>query len=306
MSILLDKETFDPFQSRFITFKVVDELKHKYPIVKICEKLQCSTAGYYKYLNNKGIKKKQSTKDKRLKEYITIIYHEHKKNYGYRKIHAVLRNTYNIPVSEKVVRRLMHGLGFKSQARKEKRKSISGKLSPTAGHIYKNLLKRDFSTTKLSEKWVTDVTEIPVGDKKLFVSAVMDLHDNCIVGYQISEVQDIQLVEDSLLYALELRKVDETLIIHSDRGMPYRSNRWKELMGTYSINPSMSRKANCIDNACIESFFSFLKSENHELKTVKSLKEAKEIIHNYFIYYNFDRIQGVLNYQTPLHYAKAC
>jgi putative transposase len=81
-------------------FKVVDELKHKYPVVKICEKLKVYKAGYYKYLNHKGKKKKESTKDKQLKEYITIIYHEHNKNYGYRKIHAVLRDKFNINVSE--------------------------------------------------------------------------------------------------------------------------------------------------------------------------------------------------------------
>jgi transposase InsO family protein len=199
----------------------------------------------------------------------------------------------------------MHELGYKSQARKEKKKSISGKTNPSAGHIYDNLLKRDFSTTKLSEKWVTDVTEFPIGNKKLFLSAVMDLHDNYIVGYQLSNVNDVQLVEDSLLYALEIRKVDENLIIHSDRGMPYRSNRWKELMETYTINPSMSRKANCIDNACIESFFSFIKAERKELKIVKDIEEAKQIIYDYIRYYNHIRIQGVLNYCTPAHYALA-
>lgn len=149
------------------------------------------------------------------------------------------------------------------------------------------------------------MTEFPIGNKKLFLSAVMDLHDNYIVGYQLSNVNDVQLVEDSLLYALEIRKVDENLIIHSDRGMPYRSNRWKELMETYTINPSMSRKANCIDNACIESFFSFIKAERKELKIVKDIEEAKQIIYDYIRYYNHIRIQGVLNYCTPAHYALA-
>lgn len=271
----------------------------------MCEKLGVTRAGYYKYLKTKGKKKKESAKDKKLKEYISIIYHEHDKNFGYRKIHAELRDNYNIPASEKVVRRLMRELGYKSQARKEKKKSISGKNTSGAGHIYENLLKRDFSTTKLSEKWVTDVTEFPIGNKKLFLSAVMDLHDNYIVGYQLSNIHDVQLVEDSLLYALEIRKVDENLIIHSDRGMPYRSNRWKELMETYKINPSMSRKANCFDNACIESFFSFLKAERKGLKTTKDLEEAKKIIHDYIRYYNHKRIQGVLDYRTPAHYARA-
>jgi len=133
----------------------------------------------------------------------------------------------------------------------------------------------------------------------------MDLHDNYIAGYQLSDVNDIQLFEDSLLFALEVRKTDEMLIIHSDRGMQYRSNRWKELMDIHKINPSMSRKANCIDNACIESFFSFLKAERKELKVVKNIGEAKQIIFDYIRYYNHRRIQGVLEYSTPAHYAKA-
>lgn len=149
------------------------------------------------------------------------------------------------------------------------------------------------------------MTEFPIGNKKLYLSAVMDLHDNYIVGYQLSYVNDILLVEDSLLYALEIRVIDEKLIIHSDRGMQYRSNRWKELMETYTINPSMSRKANCTDNACIESFFSFLKAERKVLKTIKDLEVSKQIICDYIRYYNHRRIQGVLNYSTPAHFAKA-
>ena len=87
--------------------------------------------------------------------------------------------------------------------------------------------------------------------------------------------------------------------------MAYRSNRWKELMNTHSITPSMSRKANALDNACIESFFSFLKAERKKLKTVNDLEEAKQIIHEYIYYYNHKRIQGVLEYKTPTQYAKA-
>ena len=133
----------------------------------------------------------------------------------------------------------------------------------------------------------------------------MDLHDNFILGYQLSGIHDVQLVEDTLLNALETRKKDDGLILHSDRGMAYRSNRWKELMDTHLIIPSMSRKANALDNACIESFFSFLKSERKHLKTVKSIEEAKQIIHDYIHYYNHKRIQGVLEYKTPKQYAKA-
>lgn len=101
---------------------------------------------------------------------------------------------------------------------------------------------------------MTDVTEITVTDEKLFISAVMDLHNNGIIGYQIAKSHDVQLVEDSPLYALEIRKIDDSLILHTDQGMPYRSTRWKTLMNTFSITPSMSRKANALVTHALKDF----------------------------------------------------
>ncbi|KLT15021.1 IS3 family transposase, partial [Neobacillus vireti] len=100
-------------------------MESKYPISKICEKLEVSRAGYYKYIRNKGKDKKENKTETELKENITIIFHEHHKNYGYRKIRAELQDKYNLIVGEKVVRRLMHELGFKCQARKKNKKSVS-------------------------------------------------------------------------------------------------------------------------------------------------------------------------------------
>ncbi|WP_170007303.1 IS3 family transposase [Bacillus fonticola] len=161
-------------------------MKSKYPVSKICDKLEVSRGGYYKYVKNKGKQKRVSNKDKELKEYITIVYNEHQKNFGYRKVHGELRNEHNLPVGEKVVRRLMRELGLKSQTRKKKSKSVNGNKVTAAGYIYQNLLKRDFSITKISEKWATDVTEFPIGDKKLYLSALLDLHDNFVLGYHIN------------------------------------------------------------------------------------------------------------------------
>lgn len=255
-------------------------------------------------MKTRNKKKKSNEKENELKEYITLIYYEHECNFGYRKVHGELRRVYNIQISEKVVRRLMKELNFKSKARKPKNtRSVSGISS--AGHIYENILNRDFAASELKEKWVTDVTEIPVGLDKLFVSAMMDLHNNRIVGYQISETHNIKLVEDTLNYALEMNLINKKIILHSDRGMPYRSNKWRELMDLHNITPSMSRKANALDNACIESFFSFLKCERKSLKTVTTIAEAEKIIHDYMFYYNHERIQGVLDYHTPATYIAA-
>ncbi|OUM92558.1 IS3 family transposase [Parageobacillus thermoglucosidasius] len=77
-------------------------------------------------------------------------------------------------------------------------------------------------------------------------------------------------------------------------------------MDIFSITPSMLRKANALDNACMESFFSYLKPEiQKELQTVQSIEDTKQLIHDYIRYDNHRRIQGVLDYQTPVQYAKA-
>jgi putative transposase len=122
----------------------------------------------------------------------------------------------------------MRELDLKCQSRLKRKQPVKVKKASSAGYIYENLLKRDFSTTRLNEKWVADVTEIAVNDEKLFVSAIMDVHNNGIVGYQISQTHDVSTrrrFSIICLYALEIRKIDDSLILHTDQGMPYRSTR---------------------------------------------------------------------------------
>ena len=268
-------------------------------------KLEVSRAGYYKYLKNKKKKKKESKREQQLKEYIQLIYEEHKGTYGYRKVHAVLNNQYNIAVSQKVVRRIMQELGLKSIARKWKKGTKQKKIA-SAGFIYENLLNRDFSTKQSNEKWVTDVTEIAYGHGKLYLSVVLDLHNNRVLGHSAAEVHDVELVKASLLDSLKERKSKKKkLIIHSDRGFTYRSTGWHKLMKENFITPSMSRKANPFDNACIESFFSYFKTENREeLKMVQNLTDVNKVINDFIYYYNHKRIQSKLDYKTPNQYAK--
>ncbi|UTI44283.1 IS3 family transposase [Niallia sp. RD1] len=284
----------------------MDELKKKYPIGKICAKLQISRAGYYKYEKKKEKKKRESKKERQLKEYIQLIYEEHKSRYGYRKIRAVLNNQYNIPASEKVVRRLMQELGLKSKARKWKKGTKQHKVA-SAGFIYENILQRDFSTKRINEKWVTDVTEISYGNGKLYLSTILDLHNNRVLGHSIAEIHDVNLVKASLLDTLKKRKnKNKKLILHSDQGFTYRSTKWHQLVAKNQLTPSMSRKANPFDNACIESFFSYLKTEClEELKVAHNQIEAIKVINDFVYYYNHKRIQSTLNYKTPNQYVAA-
>jgi transposase InsO family protein len=200
----------------------------------------------------------------------------------------------------------MRELGIRSKVR-IKRFSEGNKRVKSAGYIYENLLNRDFSTTKLNQKWVTDTSEMNIGinGKKLHVSVIIDLFNNEIVGYSISPNLTVDLVEKSLLYASRNKVKSETILLHSDRGMTYRSNRWNELIEDYGFTPSMSRHATCLDNACMEGFFSQMKEERPELRQMKNYNEAKQIIEEYMAYYNVNRIQGVLGYKTPYQARRA-
>jgi transposase InsO family protein len=111
-----------------------------------------------------------------------------------------------------------------------------------------------FFATRPNQKWVTDVTYLIFGTQRLYLSAVYDLFNNEVVSFQISERNDLKLVIDTIQAAIRNRDVKGTLL-HSDQGFQYTSRKYNQLLQKYNIQVSMSRKGNCLDNACIESFF---------------------------------------------------
>ena len=122
-----------------------------------------------------------------------------------------------------------------------------------AGYVYENLLKRDFQATHPNQNWVTDMTEIMVEDKKFYISAIMDLFNQEVLALLVSSRPNQELIKATVEAVQKSRKLKtlEGVIIHSDQGSVYRSFEYKKL----KVTPSMLRKANCWDNAVIESFF---------------------------------------------------
>lgn len=261
-------------------------------ILLSCMKMARST--FYYYL------KSRDTQDKygQLKCVIKDIYSAHKGRYGYRRIALSIRKN-GLDVNHKTVYRLMTELGLKSSIRVKKYRSYKGEHGKTA----QNILKRDFKALKPFQKWSTDITEFRIKDKKLYLSPIIDLFNQEIVSYTISERPQFKGVMEMLDKAIQ--KLDTNnygLILHSDQGWQYRMAKYQIKLKNNGIIQSMSRKGNCLDNAIIENFFGTLKSELYYQNKYETTEQLRSDICEYIEYYNNNRIKLNLNGMSPIEY----
>ncbi len=168
-----------------------------------------------------------------------------------------------------------------------------------------NILKRNFMTEKPNLKWTSDITYIWVNGKWLYLAAVMDLYSRAIVGWSLDCHMTDQLICDALDMALDNRLVKPGLIVHSDRGVQYRSNRYRCKLLENGCRVSMSRRADCWDNAAMESFFSRLKVELVYPERFNTISQARSAIFEYIeIFYNRKRRHSAIGYVPPMEFEK--
>lgn len=246
---------------------------------------------YYHKLQTKTDKYKET------KKLIIKIFNKHKGRYGYRRITDEIRKLGTL-INHKTVLKLMKLLGLKSLIRRKKYKSYKGQQ----GKVAPSILQREFKAVKPNQKWVTDITEFKVQDKKLYLSPIMDLYNQEIISYQLSERPIFRQVVDMLKKAFKKIPDGTNLVFHSDQGWQYQMKQYQVLLQKKGIIQSMSRKGNCLDNAIIENFFGTLKSEMYYLQKFSSIKELKKEIENYIYYYNNQRIKSNLKKMSPIEY----
>ena len=240
-------------------------------------------------------------KDQELKAEIQSIFIEHKRNYGYRRIHLELRNRGYL-VNHKRVQRLMKVLNLQAKMR-QKRKYSSHKGD--VGKKADNLIQRQFEGSKTMEKCYTDVTEfaIPASTQKLYLSPVLDGFNSEIIAYNLSTSPNLEQVKAMLDQAFGEEHYENT-ILHSDQGWQYQHDSYHRFLESKGIQASMSRKGNSPDNGMMESFFGILKSEmfyGYE-KSFQSLKQLEQAIVDYIDYYNNKRIKVKLKGLSPVQY----
>jgi transposase InsO family protein len=269
------------------------ELRHKFDLELLLDLTNMARSSFYYHQK----RSKLPDKYKEIKELIKAIYQRHKGRYGYRRITDELQNR-AIIINHKTVLRLMKALGLKSVIRVKKYKSYKGEN----GKIAPNILQRNFKAESPNQKWATDITEFNVSGTKLYLSPIIDLYNQEIISYELTERPVFDQVVMMLKKAFTKIPNNTNLILHSDQGWQYQMSRYQQLLKEKGILQSMSRKGNCLDNAIIENFFGILKSELFYLKKYKSIDQLKKEINEYIEYYNNDRIKSNLNKMSPIKY----
>ncbi|WP_407873164.1 IS3 family transposase [Paenibacillus sp. P36] len=270
--------------------------KHRfqYGVEKLCTVMQVSRSGFYKWLVRTP--SPREIERKKRKKRIRDVFFLSKKRYGSPRITAVLKAE-GMKISSKTVARLMKEMKLKScMARKYKATTNSNHSMP----VHENTLNRKFKVLAPNKVWVTDITYIRTREGWLYLASVMDLFSRKIVGWSTGARMTQELVLDALDMAYKRQKPDPGLLHHSDRGSQYACSEYQKRLAKYKMVGSMSRKGNCYDNSCIESFHSTLKKELVYVTTFKTREQAQKELYTYIEFdYNRSRIHSTLGNKSP-------
>jgi len=271
--------------------------KNMYSIIKMAKILGVSRSGYYAWE-----KRSDSNFDKKNEELLTVIrkiFAEHKSRYGSPRVWAELK-AQGWLISRKRVEKLMRE---KKLWARRRRKIVKTTDSKHRQPVSANILNRDFNASFPGEKWVSDITYLRTSSGTLYLTIVLDLWDRKIIGWSISREMSAQQVSCALIMAVNNRHPRAGLIFHSDQGAQYCSEEFRNNLNRLcpSVRQSMSRKRNCWDNACAESFFKTLKTELEVLYGRHSLDQVKTAVFEYIeVYYNRCRRHSALGYAIPI------
>ncbi|MFZ0475385.1 MAG: IS3-like element ISHaha4 family transposase [Halobacillus sp.] len=275
-----------------VFIQIVETFKHKYPVKDICECFGIAKATYYRW---RGKSWGPSVLEKKIIELCEDL----KFRVGHRMVRDLLRKEYQIKLNRNTVQKIMQKYHIQCRVKPKRQCYIAGESKI----VVPNYFERNFTSTRPNEKWVTDITYLPYGEKMLYLSTIMDLYNNEILAYTISDKQDTSFVLDTLRKACEGRDVYE-VILHSDQGSQYTSYEFQEEAKKRGIITSMSRRGNCFDNAVIESFHSTIKSEEFSPLDRGKIDHhtVRSKIDTYMYYYNYCRPFQKLNCQTPIEF----
>lgn len=277
---------------------MIRELSREQGVAGLCALLGVARSGYYLWLEDK--ESARATSNRLLLEKVRQTFKEHRGNYGSPRITRTLRAR-GEACNHKRVERLMRldGLkGRRARARKV-RTTDSGHDHPVAPNL---LLKRP-APTRIDEVWVADITYVPTSEGWLFLAAVMDLYSRQIIGWSLWENLESGGALQALARALHKRGHPRHVIHHSDRGVQYASALYREQLKRSGLLASMSRRANCYDNATMEAFWSTLKREAlDQSATWGKDRTRREIFEFIEATYNRRRLHSSLDYRSPVDF----
>jgi transposase InsO family protein len=276
--------------------------KDRHAVKEMAMLLGVSRGAYYKWAKN-GVSRRRKEADSELLSLIREIVVRHRRRYGSPRVRRELRDKYGKCVSLKKVAQIMHENGLNARRR---RKYIPTTDSKHNLPVCENILNQEFHAEKSGIKWVSDITYLRTLNGWIYLTVVLDLFDRKVIGWALSNgMEAVNTSIGAFEMAVRNRVPQQDLVFHSDRGVQYCAQSFREALLEYcpTVRQSMSRKGNCWDNACAESFFKTLKRELETLDGKHSAAEVRQSVFMYIeSYYNRIRMHSVLDYVSPNAY----
>jgi len=246
-------------------------LETEHGVSEMCRTFAVSRSGYYGWCKAKTNPAATAQLDDEIRE----VYQEHRGRYGSPRVTRVLRKAWVPRTTDS-----RHG-----------------------GPICSNLLLDRQAPTQPHQVWLSDITYVATGEGWLYLVGFLDVATRQLVGWSVGETLEASLVCQGLREAKTRHRPPPGLVIHSDRGSQYASGTYRQLLEEIRAVPSMSRRANCYDNAMMESFWSTLKAECFASYLPATHREARRLIFEYIeTYYNRVRLHSSLGYQSPVDF----
>jgi transposase InsO family protein len=279
-----------------VKYAWIDSNRDRFPVERMCVLLGVSRSGFYDWLGRGPSERRRS--DARLVVQLRACYARHRGKYGRPRLTVDLREA-GFRVNHKRVRRLMLREGLHARRPRRFVRTTDSRHSFVPAP---NVLGQRFEAEAPDRVWLADITYVGTEEGWLYVALVMDLFSRRLVGWAMSATIDQQLTAAALALALGTRRPGAGLLHHSDRGVQYCAGDYRDELKRRGIAVSMSRRANCYDNAPMESANGTLKVERVHDRHYATRREAIDDLTEYIGYYNTERRHSALGYVSPAEF----
>lgn len=278
-------------------YQFIQTHRDRFRVRSMCRVLGVSRSGYYNWCGRPPSRRQRA--NEHLLQRIRVVHDQSRGNAGAVKTWRALV-TQGESCGRHRVARLRRAHGIEARRMRRFRSAYAARNTEPAAP---NRLDRDFVTEHPDQVWVGDITFVATRRGWLYLAVVLDLYSRRVVGWSMSERINQPLVRDALTMAIRHREPPAGLIHHTDQGAQYRSAAYQQLLRTHDMIPSMSRRGNCYDNACVESFFSTLKNELTWHRDFADRSEARTALFEFIeMYYNRGRSHQYLDYRSPVDF----
>jgi putative transposase len=275
-------------------------MKNDYTLTLLCAVMAVSRSGYHAWTG--GRRNVRERRDAALRPKLRAAFDASRQTYGYPRMTIELREQHE-PVGKVRVARLMREEGLCGRPLKRYRPQTT--QSNHDGPIAPNRLAAIQTITACNQVWQADITYLPTVAGWLYLAVVIDAYSKRVIGWAFSASLATDFVITALLMAVQRRggRCAPGLLLHSDRGVQYASERFRAQLAAHGIIASMSRRGNCYDNARAESFFSTLKIEHTYRHHFADHEEARQATFEWIeAFYNLRRRHSSIGYLSPVDF----